>query len=166
MNLGFAGLIVGSVVTLVGTVVVPWIRDEVTRSRTKRDAQRLELRQAISAMLESMTTFVRYPELTDREITLQHISELGLLLEAKDDVLEDIAISVQAMTLEDRKAGVRAFSVFRTLIAQWFRGTLDSKDFRQTYGYHLAARGQMDAAKEAAAEADAQPSEEGKIDQA
>ncbi|PPF32674.1 hypothetical protein [Pseudoclavibacter sp. AY1H1] len=52
--LGFYGVLVGAGVTLIGTVLVPWLRDHLDRRRRQQDQERLERRDWLMTALAEL----------------------------------------------------------------------------------------------------------------
>lgn len=137
---GLIGVIVGAVTSLVASVVVPWIRDELDRRRVTRSQIAAERRQWLMA---SLTALLEYRQAGGSRAVMDadpgargaaqarfataH-NELTVRLTPREQPILDVLMAIFAMVQHPRAGIEDMVGEAMSVLTLWARGDVDTAD--------------------------------------
>jgi hypothetical protein len=169
MDAGLAAIL-GAAIGLLGSAVVPWVREHfefrAQRKREHRDELRAAVREVVASTTEVFRTKFadRSRELVGRSFAAS--TQFGLLVEPADaEMARVVDEATMAMWGDELSERLASFKALIDVLAPWYRGEMTaleaSQKYDETYRHLFLAATQIDSEKKAAAAADALKDEEG-----
>ena len=133
--IGLWGVLIGALLSLIGSVVVPWIRDSIDRKRIQREQIQVERRDsllaAMATLLEMNSRPVGDPERNAAQARFgKHLNELTVRVTPKEQAILDVLLTMLVMVQNSRRDGrVEAMTgETMTVLALWARGDVATDD--------------------------------------
>lgn len=131
--IGLVGVGIGALVTLVASVIVPWIRDTLDRKRIERERQQIELRDAL---LKAMAELLAYRQAMGARSNPGEAlarygaaqNELVVRLTAKEQPILDVLLAMLAMVQEPRPGIQKMVGEAMQVLTLWARGDVRTDD--------------------------------------
>ncbi len=125
MDSGWA-LVIGAGIALIGSAVVPWIRESLQSRRREEGERRAELAIAITAVANHLSAVgkrvVRKKPWTNQRIdAVASVLKLGLLLKPQEVAIERMT---DAALLAVTKGKNRSVGLYLQLMGKWYRGEI------------------------------------------
>jgi hypothetical protein len=132
-TIGLLGVVVGSVMTFLGSVVVPWIRDEARQRKDERAEQERERRrimlEATSALLEYRQQRGHVDGAGDALARVgRAINQVQVMLPGSEQVVTDMLIAMLAMIQEPRQGIQRTIGEVMSVLNAWVRRDVSTED--------------------------------------
>jgi len=131
--IGLWGVVIGALVSLVGTVVMPWIRDTRDRKRSERERLATERRDltlgALAALLEMRQRPTGDPERGAAQARFgARLNELTVRLTEAEQPILDVLMLMLAMVQEPRKDVPNMIGESMRALTLWARGDIATDD--------------------------------------
>lgn len=132
--IGLIGVAIGSLVTLLASVIVPWIRDSLDRRRSERVQQQIELRDALLKALAALLAYrqARGATTTDEGPALARFgaarNELTVRLTPEEKPISDVVLVMLAMIQESRPRVANMIGEAMEVLTLWARGDVAIAD--------------------------------------
>lgn len=131
--IGLIGVGVGALVTLIASVIVPWIRDTMDRRRIERERQQTELR---NALLHALAELLAYRQAlgsrTDIGAALARFgaaqNELTVRLTTEQQPISDVLWAMVAMIQEPTPGVANMVGEAMQVLTLWARGDVATVD--------------------------------------
>lgn len=133
--IGLWGVIVGALISLIGTVVVPWIRDSLDRRRVKRELLQSERRDAILDAMSALMDMHHRPagDPARAEAQVRFASRFNYLTvrftKNEQPILDVLNLMLVMVQDAQRRTGIeRMVAECMTVLSYWVRGEVDTRD--------------------------------------
>jgi len=131
--IGLLGVAIGSLVTLVASVIVPWIRDSIDRRRNERERQQTELRDALlRAMAELLAYRQAAGSMKDVGPALARFgaaqNDLMVRLTPDQKPITDVLLAMLAMVQQPRPGVASMVGEAMQILTLWARGDVATAD--------------------------------------
>jgi hypothetical protein len=132
--IGLWGVIIGAFVSLVASVLVPWVRDVIDRKRAARETNRAERRQWLLSTIEALLELRQAYGTMGRPAAGAALAKFGgalnqltvRLTPAEQPVLDVIQVML-AMVQEPRPGIEGKVGEAMAVLVQWIRGDVDTQ---------------------------------------
>jgi len=127
--IGLLGVIVGALISLVGTVLVPWWRDIIDRKRVEKETLAKERRDALlgamAALLELRQARNQYPAAGEAQARFgARINELTVRLTPEEQPILDVLYVLLAMIQEPPRNITGYVGESMGVLTRWARGDI------------------------------------------
>ncbi|PPF24077.1 MULTISPECIES: hypothetical protein [unclassified Rathayibacter] len=137
-TIGLTGVIIGAVTSLVASVVVPWIRDELDRRRSTRERTAAERRQWLMAALSAL---VEYRQASGSRAAAaadpgapgaaqarfsNALNELTVRLTPDEQPILDVLMAIFAMVQQPRRGIENMVGEAMSVLTLWARGDVET----------------------------------------
>jgi hypothetical protein len=131
--IGLLGVGIGALVTLVASVIVPWIRDTLDRKRIEREQQKTELR---NALLQAMAKLLAYRQAVGARSNVGEAlarygaaqNEVTVRLTAEQQPVLDVLLAMLAMVQEPRRGVEKVVGEAMQVLTLWACGDIRTDD--------------------------------------
>lgn len=131
--IGLWGVIVGALISLVGTVLIPWWRDSLDRKRIERETLDKERRDALlgamSALMDMRQARGQYPALGEAQARFgARLNELTVRLTEKEQPVINVLFAMLAMIQEPTPGITDMVGESMNVLTHWARGDVKTED--------------------------------------
>lgn len=127
--IGLWGVVVGALLSLVGTVLVPWWRDTIDRKRVEKETLAKERRDALlasmAALLELRQARGQYPAAGEAQARFgARVNELTVRLTPEEQPILDVLYVMLAMIQEPPRDITGYVGESMGVLTRWARGDI------------------------------------------
>jgi hypothetical protein len=126
--IGLLGVGIGSAVTLIASVIVPWIRDSLDRRRRELEQQRIELRSSLLAAQSALLEYRQHRNGAGGAAALAKfgaaVNDLTVRVTADEHAIIDVLYAMVAMVQEPRPGVADKLGEAMMVLNLWFRGDI------------------------------------------
>jgi hypothetical protein len=139
MDSGWA-VVLGAAIALVGSAIVPWIREAVTERARSTAASRHELADAIHGVIEQGAALFAYDDpairLANSELAVARFTML--ITVEKKDIATLVQVAINEIQMPHGSHRAAAYVALSAILPDWFRGELSAPEALARYNRDLA----------------------------
>ncbi|WP_322411457.1 hypothetical protein [Microbacterium invictum] len=129
--IGLWGVILGAALSLVGTVLIPWLRDSLDRRREARESLERERRDSLLATISALLD-MRQAQPGDRGDAQArfgtNLNNLTVRLTPEEQPILDVLMLMLAMVQEPRRNINNMVGESMAVLTLWVRGDIQTND--------------------------------------